>query len=178
MDRELTSTRAKEFVVDLDELHRHLRQVISDAQQQYQKYADIQRSTPPNFKIGDKVFVKGEFINTTRPSKKLSDKYYGPYSIIGQAGSLSFILKLPDNMRAIHPVYHVSMLESAPLNSIPNRIQEPPPPVEIQGELEYEIESILDSKIDKRCKCPLLYLVKWSGYEGTDEETSWLHTCV
>jgi hypothetical protein len=66
------------------------------------------------------------------------------------------------------------MLESAPPNSIPNRTQEPPPPVKIQGELEYEIESILDSKIDKRCKCPLLYLVKWSGYEGTDEETSWL----
>jgi hypothetical protein len=65
MERELTSTRAKEFVVDLDELHQHLQQVISNTQQQYQKYADIQRSTPPNFKIGDKVFVKGEFINTT-----------------------------------------------------------------------------------------------------------------
>jgi hypothetical protein len=51
-------------VVDLDELHQHLQQVISDAQQQYQKYADIRRSTLPNFKIGDKVFVKGEFINT------------------------------------------------------------------------------------------------------------------
>jgi hypothetical protein len=66
------------------------------------------------------------------------------------------------------------MLESAPLNSIPNCTQEPLPLVEIQGELKYEIESILDSKIDKWCKCPLLYLVKWSGYEGTDEETSWL----
>jgi hypothetical protein len=66
------------------------------------------------------------------------------------------------------------MLESAPPNSILNCTQEPLPLVEIQGELEYEIESILDSKIDKQRKCPLLYLVKWSGYEGTDEETSWL----
>jgi hypothetical protein len=129
---------------------------------------------PPNFKIGDKVFVKGEFINTTQPSKKLSDKYYGTYSIIGQAGSLYFILKLPDNMQAIHPIYHVSMLESAPPNYILNHTQEPPPLVEIQGELEYEIESILNSKIDKQHKCSLLYLVKWSGYEGTNEETSWL----
>ena len=23
-------------------------------------------------------------------------------------------------------------------------------------------------------KCKLLYLVKWAGYKGTDEETSWL----
>ena len=174
MDRELTSTRAQEFVTDLDELHTRLRQVISDTQQQYQKYADVRRSAPPDFKIGDKVFVKGEFIKTTRPSKKLLDKYYGPYPIIGQAGSLSFILKLPDNMRAIHPVYHVSMLEPALPNTIPNRVQEPPPPIEVEGEVEYEIEAILDSKIDKRRRCSLLYLVKWSGYEGTDEETSWL----
>src|SRR6202043_741363 len=75
MDRELTSTRAQEFVTDLDELHTRLRQVISDTQQQYQKYADVRRSAPPDFKIGDKVFVKGEFIKTTRLSKKLSDKY-------------------------------------------------------------------------------------------------------
>jgi hypothetical protein len=65
MDRELTSGRAKEFVSNLDDLHTRLRQVISDTQQQYQKYADIRRSAPPNFKIGDNVFVKGEFIRTT-----------------------------------------------------------------------------------------------------------------
>jgi hypothetical protein len=66
------------------------------------------------------------------------------------------------------------MLESVPPNSIPNCTQEPLPPVEIQGELKYEIKTILDSKIDKQHKCSLLYLVKWSGYKGTDEETSWL----
>ena len=32
----------------------------------------------------------------------------------------------------------------------------------------------LDSKINKCRKCKLLYLVRWAGYEGTDEETSWL----
>jgi len=25
-----------------------------------------------------------------------------------------------------------------------------------------------------RCKCKLLYLVCWTGYEGTDEETLWI----
>ena len=78
-------------------------------------------------------------------------------------------------MRAIHPVFHVSMLEPSVLNSIPNRIQPPPPLITIDDELEYEISEILDSKMDnRRCVCKLLYLVKWSGYKGTDEETSWL----
>jgi hypothetical protein len=37
--------------------------------------------------------------------------------------------------------------------------------------------SILDAKIDnRRKKCKLLYLVRWMGYEGTDEETLWIIT--
>ena len=78
-------------------------------------------------------------------------------------------------MKAVHPVFHVSQLEPAIPNTIPNRVQPPPPPVEIEGEPEYEIAEILDSKIDRRhCNCKLLYLVCWLSYEGTDEETSWL----
>jgi len=33
------------------------------------------------------------------------------------------------------------------------------------------------SKIDNQCcACKLLYLVHWTGYEGTDKETSWILT--
>ena len=78
-------------------------------------------------------------------------------------------------MHAVHPVFHVSMLEPATLNLILNRIQSPPPPVEINGEPEYEISEILDSKVDKHHRhCNILYLVRWAGYEGTDKETSWV----
>jgi Chromo (CHRromatin Organisation MOdifier) domain len=66
------------------------------------------------------------------------------------------------------------MLEPSTPNSFSRREPTPDPPVYINGELEYEISEILDSRIDKRCKCKLLYLVWWMGYEGTDEETSWL----
>ena len=68
------------------------------------------------------------------------------------------------------------MLEPAFPNEIPNHVQSPPPPVDIEGELEYEISEIIDSKIDKRQSCKLLYLVRWLGYENTDEELSWLPT--
>ena len=66
------------------------------------------------------------------------------------------------------------MLEVAPTSAIPGRIVEPPPPVEIDGDLEYEIAEILDTKVDRRRRCKILYLVRWAGYEGTDEETSWI----
>ena len=85
----------------------------------------------------------------------------------------SFTLRLPEHMCAIHPVFHVSQLEPEIPNQIPNRVQ-PAPPVEIDDELKYEIAEILDSKIDNRRKCKLLYFVRWTGYEGTDKDNSWL----
>jgi len=78
-------------------------------------------------------------------------------------------------MRAVHPIFHVSQLEPAIPNTILDQIQPPLPPVEVDGEPELEISEILDSKVDcQRRSCKLLYLVQWSGYEGTDKETSWL----
>jgi hypothetical protein len=46
--------------------------------------------------------------------------------------------------------------------------------VEVDGKIEYEIAEVLDSKIDKRRRIKLQYLVKWTGYEGTDEESTWI----
>jgi hypothetical protein len=78
-------------------------------------------------------------------------------------------------MKAVDPVFHVSQLEPTILNTIRNHVQPPPPPIEIDGEPEYEIAEILDSKVNRHRKsCKLLYKVHWLGYEGTDEETSWL----
>ena len=44
----------------------------------------------------------------------------------------------------------------------------------IDGELEYKIAEILDFEVNRHCKCKLQYIVHWVGYEGTNEETSWL----
>ena len=67
------------------------------------------------------------------------------------------------------------MLEPATLNTIPDRVQPPPPPVFVDGEPEFEIAEVLDSKIDHpRSKCKLLYLVHWTRYASTNEEMSWI----
>ncbi len=102
------------------------------------------------------------------------EKFLGPFEIIAQPGSYSFTLKLPSDLHVIHPVFHVSQLEPVEENIIPNRTQPPPPPVEVDGEEQYEIAQILDSKLDRRFWCPLLYRIQWLGYEGTDKEFAWL----
>jgi len=121
---------------------------MANAQLRYQGLADAKRTPAPDFKVGDQVYIKAKYFRSTRPSKKLSEKNLGPYAIIAQVGSLSFTLRLPDSMRAVHPVFHVSQLEPAIPNTILDWIQPPPPPVEVDGELEFKISEILDSKVD------------------------------
>ena len=173
-ERDLASSRAKDLIVDLDELHQELKTTIAEAQRRYQGPADAKRMQPPEFIVGQQAFVKAKFFRSTRPSHKLAEKYLGLFEILAKAGSHSYTLRLPDTIRGVHPVFHVSMLEPAVPNEIPNRVQSPPPPVDVQGELEYEISEVLDSKIDRRRSCKLLYLVRWLGYENTDDEYSWL----
>ncbi|KIO12138.1 hypothetical protein M404DRAFT_78797, partial [Pisolithus tinctorius Marx 270] len=155
-ERDLTSTRARDYA------------------QRYQGLADAKRMPALDFKIGDQVYVKAKYFRSTWPSKKLSERNLGPYPVIAQAGTHSFTLRLPDSMRAVHPVFHVSQLEPAVPNTIPNRTQPPPPPVEVDSELEFELAEILDSKVDRCHRCWLQYLVRWTGYEGTDKETTWV----
>ena len=121
--------------------------------------------------------MKVQFFCTTRPLKKLADKFLGPYEVIVQLGTHSVTLWLLDNLHAVHLVFLVLMLEPATLNTIPGQVQPPPPPVLVDGEPEFEIAKILDSKVDQRCRnCKLLYLVHWTGYASTNKETSWILT--
>jgi hypothetical protein len=173
-ERDLSSAKARDFVVNLDPLHEELRLQIAEAQKHYQGPADARWTPALDFKVGDLVFIKATHFCTTRPLKKLSEKHLGPYEIIAQARTASFTLRLPNRLCTVHPVFHISQLEPATLNTIPNRVQSLPPPIEVDEDIEYEISDILDSKLDKQRKCQLLYLIRWAGYEGTNQETDWL----
>ena len=149
-ERNLTSAQARELAIDLDQLHQELWEHIADAQQRYQKSADMRWAPALDFKIGSQAFVKAKFFCSTWLSKKLSKKNLRPFEVIMQPGTHSFTLWLPDTMKAVHPVFHVSMLEPTTPNTIENCVQPPPPLVLIEGEPEFEISKILNSKIDNK----------------------------
>ena len=162
-EHDLASSHAKDLVVNLDELHQELKDTIAKAQCCY-----------PNFIIGQQAFIKANFFHTTCPSHKLSKRFLGPFKILAKAGTHSYTLHLPDTIHGVHPTFHVSMLEPVIPNKTPNCVQSPPPAINVQGEVKYEISEVLDSKIDQRQSCKLLYLVHWLGYENMNEEFSWL----
>jgi len=172
--RELSSQSAENFVANLESTHAELKQAIAEAQKCYQGPADARRTRAPAFQTGDMVYVLAKFIRTTRPSRKLSERYLGPFPVAERVGSHSYLVNLPEHLRSIHLVFHISQLEPVPSSNIPNRSNPPPPPIEMDGTLEFELAQILDSKLDRRRTNPLMYYVQWAGYKGMPEEYSWL----
>jgi len=70
-ERDIASFHARDFVLNLDELQDMLKEEIAKAQRQYQPSADLHRRQPPDFQVGQSVFIRSQYFQTTRPSKKL-----------------------------------------------------------------------------------------------------------
>jgi Chromo (CHRromatin Organisation MOdifier) domain len=75
-------------------------------------------------------------------------------------------------MRHIHPVFHLDKLSHFKGNDINGILPPPPEAVEIEGEMEYKLESILNSKWRKKGrKNKLYYEVSWLSYNAS--HNSW-----
>ncbi|CAG8622037.1 7437_t:CDS:2 [Paraglomus occultum] len=99
--------------------------------------------------------------DTLIPTRKLSPKYLGPYTISAKISSTSYRLDLPSTLK-IHPVFHVSMLKPYQQFEEFNR-EAPPQPIIIpeSNEAKYEVEQILDKRLIRN---KTQYLVKWLCY--------------
>ena len=133
------------------------------------RYYNQRRTKAPEYKPGDKVYLDASDIQTNRPSRKLSHRNLGPFLVEKRVGNSAYRLKLPISMKRLHPVFNVVKLTPAPTDPIEGRRFPPPPlPEIIEGEEEWIVEEVLDSKVINR---KLRYLVKWKDF-GI-EHNSW-----
>ena len=173
-DAEVTDLRAQHFAVNFDEVHKFLRDRMKDAQDTMSRYANQDRIEPPPFRVGDRAYVRTDHIRTNRTARKLAERKIGPFPIVSQPSSMSFTLRLPGTIR-IHPVFHVSQLKPEHPNTFADREQPPPPPLIVDGQPEYLIERLIDSKYNRaRRRCQLSYHVKWVGYPVSDSSSDWI----
>jgi hypothetical protein len=165
-DSESINPTAEILVEKFKQLHSVLRSNLQTAQDRYKEHYDRHAQEPPVLNVGDMVWLNRKNIRTNRPSQKLDVKRMGPFRVEGIVGEskLAYRLALPHQMR-VHPVFHVSLLEPYHQSSITSRRQPDPPPIEVEGELEYVVERILDSRI---VNGRLKYHVDWEGWGPSD----------
>ena len=79
-----------------------------------------------------------------RPTKKLTERYVGPYVIEEVISSNAVKLRLPSSMR-IHLVVNVSRIVCYK-EQVKGQKKEEEKPVEVEGVKEWEVEKILNKK--------------------------------
>ncbi len=166
--KRLTRSLAVEFVEKRKKVWDEAKAAMKNAAEDMERYYNRGRKEAEEFVAGDKVWLDSRNIKTTRPVKKLDDKWFGPYEVIAKVGRAAYKLKLPATMK-IHPVFHVQLLRKYEPDEIAERNTiRPPEPDVVDGEKEWEVEEILNSR--KRGR-GLQYLVKWKGFVGAEAKT-------
>jgi len=145
---------------EMTQLHESFRNEMVAPQLRQKEYHDLHRKPDPNLQSGDMVWLLPRNIKTTRPSKQLDYKKIGPFIILAKIGTSAYKLALPPSM-AIHNTFHISLLEPDQDNPFPSQIKEPPPPIKIEGEDEYKLDEIIDSRLHYN---KLQYRAQWKGY--------------
>jgi hypothetical protein len=127
------------------------------------------KGTYKPFKLGDSVWLDSRHLNIPYGSNKLKPKRVGPFKIVktlGEPGKeVLYELDLPHQWRC-HPVFNTVLL--SPYRETgehgPNYLK--PPPDLINGENEYEVESII---AHRKKGTSYQYLIRWKGYGSNDD---------
>jgi hypothetical protein len=166
----IACARAFSFTTEKRQAFQYAMQQLQMAKDRYKSYKDANLKDV-SFEVGQEVLLSTVNINKHNYNRKLFPKYIGPFRITAKVNDVAYRLQLPETM-TIHDVFHVSLLKAYKAGSA----RPPPIPLEIEGELEFEVEKILlhrEKKVGPKNK-PIFkkeYFIKWAGYGP--EHCSW-----
>ncbi|KAK1660640.1 hypothetical protein QYE76_048799 [Lolium multiflorum] len=89
-----------------------IREYLKTAQSRQKSYAD-KRRRGMTFEIGDFVYLKVSPLKGMQRFQlkgKLAPRYVGPFKVLSRRGEVSYQLELPEEMSAVHNVFHISLL--------------------------------------------------------------------
>ena len=121
--------------------------------------------TPP-FKKGQHIWLEAKNLNLPY-NKKISSKREGPFEIQEVMGPVTYKLKLPTRWQN-HNVFHAALLTPYLETETHGPNHTNPPPDLVEGNPEWEVESILSHQ---RQGHGYQYLMHWKGYGSADN--SW-----
>lgn len=159
-----------EFTERMSKTIDETRSALKKAADDMARYYDASHQEAERFEVGDKVWLSGKNINTTRPTKKLDVKWHGPFAVEKVVSRNAYRLGLTKAYSKLYPVFHVSLLRRHHPDEISERLQLDRPEPELVGDHEeYQVNQVLNSRLRSR---RLEYLVSFKGYGP--EENEWL----
>jgi Integrase zinc binding domain len=143
-----TVPSASDFVAHMQELAKAAGASIEQKNKATAEYQNAKRKDY-EFGVGDKVLLSTRYLKPPEDKerrKKLAAKFAGPYEIIQVVSQVAFKLSLPPGTNA-HPVFHAGLLKPYFPDATGHRIPESPEPVVVNGQIEYLVETILDTRM-------------------------------
>jgi len=158
---------AMEFVERMKKVHEEAGTALKKTQEEMKRYADRSRKKMEKWKKGDRVLLSTKnLVFKERLSKKLMERYIGPYEIEEVVSSNAVKLKLLSSMR-IHLVVNISQIVQYK-EQVKGQKKEEGKLVEVEEVEEWEVEKILNKKKMREVE---KYLIRWKGF--TAERDTW-----
>lgn len=164
LDKAVCPEAVERFEATLQQAVNCARASLAEAQHRQKQYADAKRRHV-QFKEGDKVLLSTKNLKLKASgSRKFLPRYVGPFTIIKVINPVAYKLDLPQSLK-VHPVFHIALLRE--YKEDPHHLYRAPPlPEVIEGQLEYEVEQILDHKKEGHS---WVFKVRWKGYDPSSD---------
>ena len=101
----------------------------------------------------------------------MNSRYIGPFKILERIGPVAYQLELPQDLKRIDDVFHVSMLRKYIFD--PSHVLESPP-IELKEDLSFEVQpmGIIDKKL-KELRNRVIPIIKVLWRSDTVEKMTW-----
>jgi hypothetical protein len=161
--------KANDFAKQMEALSKETSAALQLAAEAMKRSYDQSHRPAAQLSVGDLVLLSAKGLETTRPSKKLDDRRYGPFPITELIGIQSYHLKLPTSWK-IYDVFHTSKLIPFITPKFPSQFQ--PVVVPELAETAPVLESIISHRHLRNKTFYLILLqdqnpedAKWVSYE-------------
>jgi len=162
-----------EMVSEAEEQVRFIQENLKIAQSRQKSYADKKRQSV-SFQVGDHVYLRVSPMKGVQRfgvKGKLAPRYVGPFPIIERCGLVAYRLEFPEQLSAVHNIFHVSQLRKClrvPEKVIDIEKLQPEPDLVYP---EYPIKIVDHKTRVTRNQTSDFYKVQWSNH--SEREATW-----
>ncbi|MBW0523577.1 hypothetical protein O181_063292 [Austropuccinia psidii MF-1] len=104
-------TPAGKMLTNIQSVQKYFKSELEVSINLFTSYANKSRESTPVFNPGDMVWLSSKNIKSTRTTRKLSERWLGPFPILNEVSTHAYRLKLPSSWEYNHPPFQISLLE-------------------------------------------------------------------